>query len=122
SRIETDDAVQAATRREYKYGFITDIEADFAPKGLNEDIVRFISERKQEPAWLLEWRLAAYRHWRTMKEPAWAFVHYPKIDYQDAYYYAAPRKGGDAPKSLEDVDPKLLETYEKLGIPLHERA
>jgi len=121
SRIETDDAVRSATSREYKYGFVTDIESDFAPKGLNEDIVRFISAKKEEPAWLLEWRLAAFRHWRTMKEPAWAFLHYPPIDYQDAYYYAAPKKGA-GPASLDEVDPKLLETYEKLGIPLHERA
>jgi Fe-S cluster assembly protein SufB len=121
SRIETDEAVRSATSREYKYGFITDIESDLAPKGLNEAVVRFISAKKGEPGWLLDWRLAAFRHWQTMKEPRWAFVHYPPIDYQDAYYYAAPKKG-EGPASLDEVDPKLLETYEKLGIPLHERA
>ena len=106
----------------YRYGFVTDIDSEFAPKGLDEDIVRFISARKDEPGWMLDWRLRAYRHWTTMTEPDWAFVDYPPIDYQDAYYYAAPKGGDDAPKSLEEVDPKLLETYEKLGIPLHERA
>ena len=116
------DTVEAVTGREYKYGFVTDIESEFAPKGLNEDIVRFISAKKDEPEWLLEWRLQAYRHWLTMEEPKWAFVHYPPIDFQDAYYYAAPKNPDDAPKSLDEVDPKLLETYEKLGIPLAERA
>ena len=115
-----DDAVEKVVPGEYKYGFHTDIESDFAPKGLNEDIVRFISAKKNEPAWMLERRLQAYRYWLTMKEPTWAFVNYPKIDYQDAYYYAAPKKT-DGPKSLDEVDPKLLETYEKLGIPLAER-
>ena len=105
----------------YKYGFVTDIESEFAPKGLNEDIVGFISSRKDEPGWLLEWRLRAYRHWSGMEEPGWAFVDYPPIDYQDAYYYAAPKSPDDAPKSLDEVDPKLLETYEKLGIPLNEQ-
>ena len=104
----------------YKYGFSTEIESDMAPKGLSEDIVRFISAKKEEPEWLLEWRLKAYRHWLTMPEPEWAFVDFPPIDYQDAYYYAAP-KSGDKPKSLDEVDPKLLETYEKLGIPLREQ-
>jgi Fe-S cluster assembly protein SufB len=116
------ETVRTATKREYKYGFFTDIEQSLAPKGLNEDIVRFISAKKHEPEWMLEWRLAAYRHWLTMKEPDWSMVRYPPIDYQDAYYYAAPKSGDDAPKSLDEVDPKLLETYEKLGIPLHERA
>jgi len=114
-------AEQLVEGREYKYGFFTDIESEFAPKGLSEDIVRFISAKKQEPDWLLDWRLASYRHWLEMEEPHWAMVHHPPIDYQDAYYYAAP-KSGDGPKSLDEVDPKLLETYEKLGIPLHERA
>ena len=118
---ETTERVAEIAGDKYKYGFVTDIEMERAPKGLNEDIVRFISAKKDEPAWLLDWRLAAFRHWRTMKEPNWAFVHYPPIDYQDAYYYAAPKKGG-GPSSLDEVDPKLLETYEKLGIPLHERA
>ena len=121
SSEETLSTVDAATG-EYKYGFVTDIESEFAPKGLNEDIVRFISEKKDEPEWMLEWRLRAYRHWLTMREPKWAFVDYPPIDFQDAYYYAAPKNAEDAPKSLDEVDPRLLETYEKLGIPLHERA
>jgi Fe-S cluster assembly protein SufB len=105
----------------YKYGFVTDIDLDFAPKGLNEDIIRFISAKKEEPEWLLEWRLKAYRHWLEMPEPSWAKVSFPPIDYQDAYYYAAPKSKDDAPKSLDEVDPKLLETYEKLGIPLKEQ-
>jgi Fe-S cluster assembly protein SufB len=105
----------------YKYGFTTDIESVRAPKGLNEDVVRFISAKKGEPKWLLEWRLEAYRRWRTMEEPKWARVHYPKIDYEDLYYYSAP-KSADGPKSLADVDPELLRTYERLGIPLKEQA
>ncbi|MBX3396473.1 MAG: Fe-S cluster assembly protein SufB [Phycisphaerae bacterium] len=108
--------------QEYKYGFVTDIEADAAPKGLNEDIVRFISAKKEEPQWLLDWRLKAYRHWLTMNEPNWANLKYPKIDYQDIIYYSAPKQQKDRPKSLDEVDPRLLETYEKLGIPLNERA
>ena len=95
---------------------------EFAPKGLNEDIIRFISAKKEEPQWLLDWRLKAYRHWLTMQEPDWAHVHYPPIDYQQISYFAAPKSDEDRPKSLDEVDPKLLETYEKLGIPLHERA
>jgi len=105
---------------QYKYGFVTDIDVDFAPKGLNEDIVRLISEKKEEPEWMLEWRLKAYRHWLKMEEPKWQKPQYPAIDYQDSYYYAAP-KTGDQPKTLDEVDPKLLETYEKLGIPLREQ-
>ncbi|MGE0745839.1 MAG: Fe-S cluster assembly protein SufB [Rhodospirillales bacterium] len=120
AEVHTEDTVREITGLDYKYGFVTDIESEFAPKGLNEDIVRFISQKKNEPQWLLDWRLRAYRHWLTMTEPTWAFVHYPPIDYQDAYYYAAPKK--PAPKSLDEVDPALLETYEKLGIPLAERA
>ena len=112
----------AAKKREYKYGFNTDIETEFAPKGLNEDIVRFISGKKGEPEWLLDWRLTSYRHWLTMTEPKWAFVNYPEIDFQDAYYFAAPKRDEDKPQSLDEVDPKLLETYEKLGIPLAEQA
>src|SRR6266404_8068919 len=119
--VETQERLRSVTDQAYKYGFVTDIEADVAPKGLSEDIVRFISAKKNEPAWLLEWRLKAYRHWLTMPEPTWAKVQFPPIDYQDAYYYSAPKKK-DGPKSLDEVDPKLLETYEKLGIPLHERA
>jgi len=105
----------------YKYGFTTDIESVRAPKGLSEDVVRFISAKKGEPKWLLEWRLEAYRRWRTMDEPKWARVHYPKIDYEDLYYYAAP-KSADGPRSLAEVDPELLRTYERLGIPLKEQA
>jgi Fe-S cluster assembly protein SufB len=105
----------------YKYGFVTDIDLDYAPKGLSEDIVRFISAKKEEPEWLLEWRLKSYRHWLEMAEPEWAKVSFPPIDYQDAYYYAAPKSKDDGPKSLDEVDPKLLETYAKLGIPLKEQ-
>ena len=117
--IETVEQVQSVGA-DYKYGFVTDIDVELAPKGLNEDIVRFISAKKSEPQWLLDWRLKAFRHWLTMAEPDWAKVGYPPIDYQDAYYYAAP-KTTDGPKSLDEVDPKLLETYEKLGIPLREQ-
>ena len=110
----------ASVSDKYKYGFVSDIEADTAPIGLNEDIVRFISAKKEEPEWLLEWRLKAYRHWLTMEEPEWANVHYPKIDFQDIYYYSAPKQK-DKPKSLDEVDPELLEVYKKLGIPLKEQ-
>jgi Fe-S cluster assembly protein SufB len=110
------------TNREYKAGFVTEIEAETLPPGLNEDVIRAISARKGEPEWLLEWRLKSYRHWLTMAEPTWQNVHYPPIDYQSIVYYSAPKVKKDAPKSLEEVDPKLLETYEKLGIPLRERA
>ncbi|MFQ5959431.1 MAG: Fe-S cluster assembly protein SufB, partial [Alphaproteobacteria bacterium] len=118
--VDTVETVKALSDSDYKYGFVSDIEADSAPKGLNEDIIRFISARKEEPEWLLEWRLKAYRHWLTMAEPNWARVGYPPIDYQDAYYYSAP-KMQDRPKSLDEVDPALLLTYEKLGIPLKEQ-
>ena len=115
------ETIEGLVRKEYKYGFYTDVEADSAPAGLNEDIVRLISAKKNEPKFMLEWRLKAYRHWLTMKEPTWPHVHYPPIDYQAAVYYSAPKKKGEGPRSLEEVDPKLLETYEKLGIPLKER-
>ena len=105
----------------YKYGFYTDIESEKAPKGLNEDTVRFISAKKGEPEWMLDWRLEAFRRWQEMEEPDWAKVNYPKIDYQDAYYYSAPKSQADKPKSLDEVDPELLKTYEKLGIPLKEQ-
>jgi len=118
--LDTIELVKDIEVDKYKYGFTTDIESDFAPKGLNEDIVRFISEKKGEPAWMLEWRLASYRRWVEMVEPTWARVHYPKIDFQDLYYYAAP-KSMATPKSLDEIDPKLLETYAKLGIPLKEQ-
>jgi Fe-S cluster assembly protein SufB len=118
---ETLDTVQAATEGGYKWGFSTDIEMDLAPKGLNEDIIRLISARKNEPAWLLEWRLKSYAAWLKMEEPDWAMIQHPRIDYQDLHYYAAPKKKA-GPKSLDEVDPELLRTYEKLGIPLRERA
>ena len=105
---------------DYKYGFVTDVEMDMAPKGLSEDVVRFISAKKEEPQWMLDWRLKAYRAWLKMEEPDWAKVDYPKIDYNDIYYYAAP-KSQDKPKSLDEVDPELLRVYEKLGIPLREQ-
>ena len=120
ANAKTIEQVQSATEK-YKYGFVTEIEVDQAPKGLSEDIVRFISAKKNEPEWLLEWRLKAYRHWLTMPEPNWAKVSHPPIDYQDSYNYAAPKSPDDRPQSLDEVDPKLLETYEKLGIPLKEQ-
>jgi Fe-S cluster assembly protein SufB len=113
--------VEAVTQQRYKYGFVTEIEADTAPKGLNEEIIRFISAKKAEPEWLLDWRLKAYRHWLTMQDPAWARVKHPPIDFQDAYYYSAPKRPADMPQSLDEVDPELLRTYAKLGIPLHEQ-
>jgi len=117
---ETIDRVRSIDVDQYKYGFITDIESDKAPKGLNEDIIRFISAKKGEPEWMLEWRLEAYRRWLTMTEPTWARVEYPKIDFNDIYYYSAP-KSAPGPKSLDEVDPELLATYAKLGIPLQEQ-
>jgi Fe-S cluster assembly protein SufB len=120
ARAETYAKVRAATGDRYKYGFVTEIEMDRAPKGLNEDVIRFISGKKGEPEWLLEWRLKAYRRWLTMPEPDWAFVHFPPIDYQDSYYFAAPKRK-EGPKSLDEVDPELLRTYEKLGISLREQ-
>ncbi len=116
---ETVDQVRLIDVDQYKYGFVTDIESDKAPKGLSEDTVRFISAKKNEPAWMLEWRLEAFKRWLTMREPTWARVDYPKIDYQNAYYYSAPKKNALA--SLDEVDPQILETYKKLGIPLREQ-
>ena len=116
---ETIDQVRSIAVEQYKYGFTTDIESDKAPKGLSEDIVRFISAKKSEPAWMLEWRLDAYRRWLTMREPDWARVHYPRIDYQDLYYYSAPKRKKEI-ASLDEIDPEILKTYEKLGIPLRE--
>ena len=107
--------------REYRHGFVTDVEADALPRGLSEDVVRLISAKKNEPAFMLEWRLAAFRHWRTMTEPDWATVRHPAIDYQDIIYYSAPKSRANAPKSLDEVDPELLRVYEKLGVPLRER-
>jgi len=117
---ETLETVQSVTEGAYKWGFETDIETEFAPKGLNEDIVRFISRKKDEPEWLLDWRLKAFGIWKGMAEPRWAAVKYPPIDYQDAYYYAAPKQKA-GPTSLDEVDPELLRTYAKLGIPLREQ-
>ena len=114
--------VEALVRREYQHGFVTDLEADTVPPGLDEDVIRLISSKKGEPEFLLEWRLKAYRHWLTMSEPRWANVSHTPIDYDEISYYSAPKSKDDGPKSLDEVDPKLLETYEKLGIPLEERA
>ena len=115
---ETVERVRAIDVDQYKYGFVTDIESEKAPKGLSEDTIRYISARKNEPEWMLEWRLDAYRRWLTMEEPTWARVSYPRIDFQDYYYYSAPKA---APKSIDEIDPEILKTYEKLGIPLRER-
>ncbi|HEY8055773.1 MAG TPA: Fe-S cluster assembly protein SufB [Terriglobales bacterium] len=113
--------LEALANQEYKYGFVSEIESDTVPRGLNEDIVRMISAKKNEPEFMLEWRLRAYRQWTKMTEPTWQNVHYPPIDYQDVIYYSAPKTASDAPKSLDEVDPELLATYEKLGVPLRER-
>jgi len=118
---ETVDTVKSIDVDAYKYGFVTDIESDKAPKGLDESTIRFISAKKNEPEWMTQWRLEAYRHWLEMREPTWARVSYPKIDFQDLYYFSAP-KSTPGPKSLDEVDPELLRTYEKLGIPLREQA
>src|SRR4249920_2332882 len=118
-------SVQDLAQREYQYGFVTDIESDTVPPGLNEDVIRLISAKKNEPEFMLQWRLKAYRHWakleKSQAEPTWANIHYPPIDYQKIIYYAAPKAKDDRPKSLEEVDPELLKTYEKLGIPLREQ-
>jgi len=128
TKIDVREGVDAATvervktvGERYKYGFESDIETEYAPKGLDEDIVRLISAKNEEPEWMTEWRLAAYRRWLEMKEPKWAMVDYPPIDFQDQYYYAKPKSMTTRPKSLEEVDPELLNTYEKLGIPLREQ-
>ena len=113
--------VEDFVNKEYEHGFVTDISADTVPPGLNEDIIAFISQKKNEPAWMLDWRLQAFRHWQKMPEPDWSNVHYDKIDFQAISYYSAPRSSADGPKSLDEVDPKLLETYAKLGIPLQEQ-
>jgi Fe-S cluster assembly protein SufB len=118
---ETSTIEQFAAQ-DYKFGFVTDVEQETFPPGLNEEVIARLSAKKGEPEWMLEWRLKAYRHWLTMEEPTWANVHYTPIDYQAISYYAAPKPKGSGPKSLEEVDPEILKTYEKLGIPLHERA
>ena len=115
------ETIESLANREYKWGFVTDIDQDSVPPGLSEDVIRLISTKKHEPEFMLEWRLKAYRQWLTMKDPDWANVHFPPIDYQAISYYAAPKSKADGPKSLEEVDPELLKTYEKLGIPLNER-
>ncbi|MDH3352036.1 MAG: Fe-S cluster assembly protein SufB, partial [Gammaproteobacteria bacterium] len=116
------DKLESIVNRRYEHGFVTDIAADTFPPGLDEDVVRAISARKHEPEFMLDWRLRAYRQWREMREPTWAHVHYPPIDFEAISYFSAPKSDDDRPKSLDEVDPKLLETYDKLGIPLHERA
>ncbi len=108
--------------RKYEHGFVTDIDSDTVPPGLDESVIRLISKKKKEPQFMLDWRLKAFRHWQTMTEPRWSHTHFPPIDFQDISYYSAPKSKTDGPKSLDEVDPKLLETYDKLGIPLHERA
>ena len=118
---ETEN-IETLVNRRYKHGFITDIESEGLPPGLDEDVIRAISALKKEPEFMLEWRLRAYRLWLEMKEPAWAHVHYPPIDFNEISYFSAPKSDKDRPRSLDEVDPKLLETYDKLGIPLHERA
>ncbi|MGM0632380.1 MAG: Fe-S cluster assembly protein SufB, partial [Pseudomonadota bacterium] len=115
------EQVEDLIRKDYAAGFHSAIESDTLPPGLNEDVVRFISAKKNEPEWMLEWRLKAYRAWREMDEPNWAHVHFPKIDFDAISYYSAPKSMEDRPQSLDEVDPELLETYEKLGIPLHEQ-
>ena len=115
---EEKELLRDITRKEYKEGFVTDVEQEFIPKGLNEDVVRMISERKGEPQWLLDFRLEAFRKWQEMKEPEWGHLDMPRIDYQDIIYYAAPKKDSERPK---EIDPKLAETFDKLGIPLKER-
>ncbi|HEX4969953.1 MAG TPA: Fe-S cluster assembly protein SufB [Steroidobacteraceae bacterium] len=117
-----DESLQALVGQKYRHGFVTDIEADTVPPGLNEDVIRLISRKKSEPQFMLDWRLKSYRHWLTMREPHWAHLRIAPLDYQAISYYSAPKARDDAPKSLDEVDPKLLETYDKLGIPLHERA
>jgi Fe-S cluster assembly protein SufB len=116
------ETIEQFVNKEYEFGFVTDVESDAAPRGLTEDTVRLISRKKNEPEFMLEYRLKAFRHWLTLKEPIWPNVHYPPIDFQDIIYYSAPKQNKDGPKSLDEVDPKLLETYKKLGIPLHEQS
>ena len=117
----SESILERQAAEEYKYGFVTDVEQELIPPGLNEDVVRLISAKKKEPEWLLEWRLKAYRHWLTLEEPTWANIEYDPIDYQSIIYYAAPKSADDGPKSLDEVDPEILETYKKLGIPLQEQ-
>ena len=120
-QTESERQIQELVDRRYEHGFVTEIESDTLPPGLDEDVIRHISKKKHEPEWLLEWRLKAYRHWLKQRAPEWAMVHYPPIDYQEITYYSAPKQKGEGPKSLDEVDPELLRTYEKLGIPLKEQ-
>jgi len=119
---EDDALIHEFARREYEHGWVTDIESESLPPGLSEEIIRALSAKKREPAWMTDWRLKAHRAWQKMEEPRWPNVHYDPVNYQAISYYSAPKGTDDRPKSLDDVDPKLLETYEKLGIPLRERA
>jgi Fe-S cluster assembly protein SufB len=119
---EATDTIEGFVKSDYKYGFVTDIETDSAPAGLSEDIIRFISKKKDEPEFMLKWRLKAYEYWKKMEYPKWPMAKYPPVDFQDIIYYSAPKDPNDGPKSLDEVDPKLLEMYDKLGVPLHERA
>ena len=116
-----NETIEKFTSQDYQYGFVTDIEQDTIPPGIDENVVRFISNKKNEPDWLLNWRLKAFEHWKNMEEPQWAKVDYPKIDYQSISYYSAPKDKSDGPKSLDEVDPELIKTYYKLGIPLEEQ-
>src|SRR5665213_3432725 len=116
------ETIEDLVKTEYKYGFVTDVESESTPPGLSEETIRFISAKKNEPTWLTDWRIKSFRYWQTMQEPTWQFVKYPKIDFQAISYFSQPKPKGDAPKSLDEVDPKLLEMYEKLGIPLRERG
>jgi Fe-S cluster assembly protein SufB len=115
-------SIESHIEQKYRHGFVTDIEADTLPPGLSEDVIRGISARKGEPEWLLEWRLEAYRKWLEMQQPDWAHLNIEPIDFQAISYFSAPKSDKDRPQSLDEVDPKLLETYDKLGVPLHERA
>src|SRR5262245_44470334 len=119
--MRTQVDIKELANQEYKWGFVTNLESDTVPKGLNEDVIRLISAKKQEPAFLLEWRLKAYRRWLMMEEPKWPNVHYPPIDYQDIIYYSAPKPKGAGPKSLEEVDPEMRQMFDKLGISLAEQ-
>ena len=115
---QTIQTIKETDTKKYKYGFVTDIESEKPKKGLNENIIKYISSKKKEPRWMLEWRLKAYNKWLKMKDPKWANIKFPKINYQDIYYYSAPKGFEKKPKNLNEVDPKILETYNKLGIPL----
>src|SRR5690348_2922223 len=117
-----NEYIKEVLEKNYPYGFVTAIEADSIQPGLSEETIRLISQKKEEPAFLLEWRLRAYRHWLTLQLPRWAKLQFPEIDFQDIIYYSAPKSQGTGPKSLDEVDPKLLDTYKRLGIPLHEQG